>query len=131
MLFGESLTSTPQMFINCPHRSCHIEQMGDILTQLLTLRKPYPSDFLMKAGYMARSAFEANRSFLDTKMLMTTRISNILSKTLRAQSMPQLKNTKDEDSEGEGYESTQKTRKPDLEVSALLSDWIPQSDYRC
>lgn len=114
---ADGLIAMPQMFIDCPHRACNIEQMQDNITELLNLREPFPPGFISKVKHLAKAASEANSDFLETKMLMTTSVTNILSTISREQPVDESSSTVDENEENETTEEVQDIKQTDSEVN--------------
>lgn len=82
-------------------------QLEDNISELLALREPRPSGFIKKTQNIASSANEANFSFVESKLLITTDIINFVSRSLKNEpvSAPRDKEQDSEDEELEPPES--------------------------
>lgn len=69
--------------MNCPHRAAKIEHLEDQIGELLSLNPLYPSSSVKRIQNLSRSIQETNDAFLDTKLLSTAFICNLVSDTIR------------------------------------------------
>lgn len=116
----DELIAILQMFIDCPHRACHIEQMQDNITELLSLREPFPPNFINKVRYLAKAASEANANFLETKMLMTTSVTNVISSLSKEEQGDDSSSGVDGSEEDEATQGVQNVEQAGSEVDHPL-----------
>lgn len=102
-------------------------QLEDNISELLALREPRPSGFIKKIQNLASSAHEANCSFVESKLLVTTDITNIVSRSLKNEPVSAVRD-KEQDSEDEELEPPENQNISNSNVStSLVSEALARS----